>query len=144
MNTKLPTKDGQVALLNVGDGDTTLSFDPKNPAERLRAARIVADMLKRGYALMVRRPDGKGGEHWVRVKEFDETQCEYLVADFDSAVAAAHDQQEENHANKPQEAGAPAAPRGQAQAPATKRGRGVQRVPAASARTVAIAPVAGG
>jgi hypothetical protein len=42
-----------VGILNVGTGDTKLVFDKDDPAECIRAARIVADMLRRGYALLV-------------------------------------------------------------------------------------------
>ena len=38
-----PSK-GKVNILNVGAGDLELSFDPNNPAERIRAARIVKDL----------------------------------------------------------------------------------------------------
>lgn len=135
---------GTVALLNVGDGDTTLSFDPSKPAERLRAARIVADMLKRGYALMVKEPDGAGGDHWRRVQSFDETRCEYLIADFDSAIAREHDQQEDTHGHQPQEIAPAATSTEPAAGPPAKRSYRVRRVDAGRASTVAVAPIAGG
>lgn len=82
--------NGQVGILNVGAGDTKLSFDKKNPAERIRAARIVTDMLKRGYVLLVDVGKGK----CQRVKRFDENKCEYIIADFDPLEAAAADAKE--------------------------------------------------
>mgnify|MGYP002142381953 CR=1 FL=1 len=44
---------GTVAILNVSAGDTKLTFDPKMPAEVARAAKVVKDMLRRGFALLV-------------------------------------------------------------------------------------------
>lgn len=77
-----------LAILNVGAGDTKLSFDPKNPAERIRAARIVRDMLRRGYALLVQVSVQDGEPVYQRATEFDETKCEYIIADFDPEAAA--------------------------------------------------------
>lgn len=143
INARLPSTDGELAILNVGDGDTKLSFDPKNPAERIRAARIVADMLKRGYALLIQLPDGS----YTRCLEFREDVCEYVIADFDPVTAEEHDAQEEQHngdqQGKASEGSAPAA--AAADAP-RKRGRPrkVTSIPAGSARAVAVAPTAGG
>lgn len=52
---------GSVAVLNVGRGDLTLSFDKANTAERKKAKSVVQDMLKRGYAIFV-QVDTKDGE----------------------------------------------------------------------------------
>ena len=71
---------GEVGILNVGAGDTKLSFDPKNPIERERAARIVTDMLKRGYALLVQVGEKKGEPVYQRAKAFDPKTCEYIIA----------------------------------------------------------------
>lgn len=134
--SRTPTAVGTVGILNVGDGDTKLSFDKNNPAERIRAARIVADMLRRGYALLI-EVDGK----FVRATEFKEDVCEYIIADFDPITAVEHGTQEDNHA-KDQE------PHGEAKAGTTaekKRGPKKQRsVDAGSARAVAVAPISGG
>jgi hypothetical protein len=70
--------DSEVGILNVGAGDIRISFDPKNAGERIRAARIVKDMLRGGYALLV-----KVGKSYQRALDFDESKCEYIVADFD-------------------------------------------------------------
>lgn len=74
--------EGQVGILNVGAGDIKLSFDPKNPAERIRAARIVKDMLRRGYALLIEYDDGGETKH-RRAVDFDESACTYIIADYD-------------------------------------------------------------
>ena len=39
---------GQIGILNVGAGDTKLSFDPSKPVEVKRAAKIVSEMLSQG------------------------------------------------------------------------------------------------
>jgi hypothetical protein len=71
---------GEVGILNVGAGDTTLSFDPKNPVERERAKKIVVDMLRRGYALLVQVGTKKGEPVYQRAKAFDPKTCEYVIA----------------------------------------------------------------
>lgn len=120
---------GTVGILNVGHGDTKLSFDPNNPAERIRAARIVKDMIRRGYALLIQREPGGA---FVRATDFDESVCEYVIADFDPITASEADHVEEEAT---QQAGTPAAP-------SARRGR--RGVKAESVRAVAIAPSAGG
>ncbi|SDX15231.1 hypothetical protein SAMN05518669_103413 [Variovorax sp. YR634] len=144
MTSRLSETTGTVGILNVGDGDTKLSFDPTNPAERIRAARIVRDMLRRGYALLV-EVEVDGEKKFVRATDFDETVCEYIVADFDPITAAEadaaeeerHDQQDQAQSRPTTTAGAPTAPR---------RGRppGKRAVAAESTRAVVVAPVAGG
>lgn len=72
--------NGTVGILNVGAGDTKLSFDKSNPAERKRAAGIVSDMLKRGFAILIQVGE-KGGEPiYQRAKAFDHETCEYIIA----------------------------------------------------------------
>ena len=71
---------GQVGILNVGAGDTKLTFDRKNPKERERAAAIVTDMLRRGYALLVQVGTKHGQPLYQRAKAFDPKKCEYIIA----------------------------------------------------------------
>ena len=86
---------GEVGILNVGCGDTKLSFDPSNPAECIRAARIVRDMLKRGYALLVAAgKNAKGEDIYRRVRTFNPKTYEYIIADFDGETAAESDRRE--------------------------------------------------
>lgn len=128
---------GTVGILNVGAGDTKISFDKRNPAERLRAARIVTDMLRRGYALMVEVGSGRK-KHYERVLQFDEAHCEYVVADFDSAVAEAADREP---LSQPQ----PGEPQAQVKEPV--RGRRVtktRKVAADSTHAISVARSAGG
>jgi hypothetical protein len=72
---------GTVGILNVGAGDITLSFDPANAIERIRSARIVRDMIRRGYALLV-EVERDGVKSFERALDFDEAHCRYLIADF--------------------------------------------------------------
>lgn len=88
---------GTMGILNVGAGDTKISFDPSNPVERARAARIVKDMLKRGYFLLVETgKDAKGEPTYQRAKDFDENTAEYIIADFDADAAEVMDKEEGN------------------------------------------------
>ena len=132
---------GGVGILNVGAGDTKLSFDKNNPAERIRAARVVKDMLRRGYALLV-EVEVDGVKKFTRAIDFDEDVCEYIIADFDPVVAATHDATEAGNGEQDEvEAGDPS--------PVAARAKPVRRVikkriPADSARSVAVARTAGG
>lgn len=68
---------GALEILNVGAGDVKITYDREDVAEAIRAKRIIKDMLKRGYALLV-EIDGK----WQRIKSFDEKHGEYVIADL--------------------------------------------------------------
>ncbi len=131
-----------IGILNVGAGDTKLSFDKNNPAERIRAARIVKDMLRRGYALLIEiGKNDDGSPKYTRALDFDENTCEYIIADFDPVAAAEHDESEKEDGQE--------CPRKTAEAPQAgpkKRGRKpkVRSVPAESATGVAVARTAGG
>jgi hypothetical protein len=72
-------ENGSVAILNVGEGDTKLSFDPEKPVERERAAIIVADMLNRGYAIMIDVGEKDGARIYRRAVGFDPKTCDYLI-----------------------------------------------------------------
>lgn len=133
---------GTVGVLNVGVGDTKLSFDPTNPAERIRAARIVKDMIRRGYALLV-ETEQNGKKVFTRALDFDENVCEYVIADFDPTAAApaaaeqAHHHGQEQGEARPYETAPAAAPGKAKRAP-------VKRVKAEEVRSVAVARSAGG
>ena len=134
---------GEIAVLNVGTGDTKLTFDKNNPAETIRASRIVEDMLRRGYALLIEVKKGKEVEY-RRVKRFDPKTNEYIIADFDSAKAEAG-------AHEKAEREGPAAGTGETgeaarelAAPAGKTKTRQRRIAASSTRGVAVAPTAGG
>lgn len=147
---------GQVSILNVGSGDTKLSFDNKNPAETIRASRIVRDMLRRGYALLVETVQPDGTKVYQRALDFDETANEYIVADFDASYVRS----EVPAMPLPPEGWKPAAPEmhheevSEAQAdgdaaaaptPSPRRSsRPTKRIPANRAKAVAVARSAGG
>lgn len=144
VNGRMPTEAGTVGILNVGDGDTKLSFDPRNPAERIRAARIVRDMLRRGYALLI-EVEHNGEKVFTRATDFREDVCEYVIADLDPVAAAAADAAEEE-AHAKQDQAQPAGESPAQEAPRRGRGRPPKQVavPAETARAVVVAPVAGG
>ena len=129
---------GSVGVLSVGAGDMKLSFDKSNPAERIRAARVVADMIRRGYALLI-EVDVAGQKTFTRALSFDENVCEYIVADFDPMAIAAPDQKEADH-------GQDTAPNPvvEDEAPRPKRGYTKRRVAAETAVAVAVGRTAGG
>jgi hypothetical protein len=137
--------DGEVGILNVGAGDTKLVFDKNNPQDMIRAARIVKDMLRRGYALLVEVKDPNGGPSiYQRAYDFDEATCEYIIADMDPLVAQQADEQESSHEEtEPETAAGDSSP---SQTVGRKRGPkpGTKRVHASTTRTVAVARTAGG
>lgn len=116
---------GEVGILNVGAGDTKISFDPSNPADVERASRIVKDMIRRGYALLIEIGTNEKGPIYQRAHDFDEKTAEYIVVGV-SETKEANEQP-------------PRAPRRKA------AGRKTQtRIPASGAKAVAVARVAGG
>lgn len=132
-----------IGILNVGAGDTKLTFDKTNPAEMIRAAKIVKDMLRRGYALLV-EVERDGEKAFERVLEFKEGTCEYIIADFDTETAAEADATENQDAQGEGEATQPSIsaprPRGRPQGRKTAR----RAIPAYGATGVAVARSAGG
>ncbi len=128
-------RHGQIGILNVGAGDTKLTFDKNNPAESIRAARIVTDMLRRGYALLIEIEEN-GQKATKRVKEFDPETCEYIIADFDPLIATEADHQDAND----EEAQSPPPPQNWKP---VKKSR-TKRIPASKTSGVAVAPTAGG
>jgi hypothetical protein len=68
-----------LSILNVGHGDTKLTFDKDKPEERERAALIVGEMLRKGFAILVEVEVG-GRKLYDRVTAFDANTCEYIVA----------------------------------------------------------------
>jgi hypothetical protein len=134
---------GEIGILNVGLGDTKISFDPNNPQDCIRAARIVKDMLRRGYALLVAEATIDGAPPvYRRAYDFDEKTCEYIIADLDPLIT----QKVDAHDKKSADASAPA--NENVAAPATGKARTRQkkqrRIPAANATGVAVARTAGG
>lgn len=140
---------GSIGILNIGAGDTKLTFDKSNPAECIRSARIVTDMLRRGYALLV-EVERNGEKAYERVREFKADTCEYIIADFDPITAAAADAaeqpgetiSEENQSQDPPPEPKNADRKGKALGPYRKRG--TTAIHASSTTGVAVARSAGG
>lgn len=134
--------DGEVGILNVGAGDIRISFDPKNPAEVIRAKRIVKDMLRGGYALLV-EVEKNGEKAFQRALDFDEERGEYIIADYDPVQGGVQGPP------KPAELIGPVCACG-CGLPVTEGKTWVRghhnrkRVPAAKARAVAVSRSAGG
>lgn len=74
---------GAVNILSVGEGHIRLTFDNQDTADTIRAQRIVKDMLRRGYALLIATKGDDGTVSWSRAKDFDESTNEYIVVDYD-------------------------------------------------------------
>jgi hypothetical protein len=148
---------GEVGILNIGAGDTKLIFDPNNPQDMIRAARIVKDMLRRGYSLLVAIA-GTDPVQYQRAYDFDENTFEYIVADLDplSTKEIPNDEHRNQSGEATNEvaAGENAAPAPAAQetsnanagpVPSGKpKRRGTKRVPASSTKATAVARTAGG
>lgn len=125
---------GQVAILNVAAGDTKLSFDPKNPDEAARAARIVKDMIRRGFVLLIEVGRDDKGPMYRRALDFDETTSEYIIAG-----TGQEEMETVTHDEKP----ASAPKRKRKTATRSDKG-GTHRVPARRTSAVAVARTAGG
>lgn len=139
---------GTVGILNVGAGDIKLTFDKSNPVERIRSARIVRDMLRRGYALLIEVKQADGSTQMQRALDFDEGTAEYIIADLDpqaaepSAFLKTTDERETDE--KAGEAPADGDTAAGAKAQPARRGRPRKAVSADTVRAVAVARTAGG
>lgn len=121
-------KAGEMGILNVGAGDTKLSFDPSDPGEVKRASSVVKDMLKRGFAIFVEVGHDESGPTYRRVKDFDPKTAEYII------IGTPEEQEETASVQEPT-------------SPPPRRRKGkaaTTRIPAAKAAGVAVARIAGG
>jgi hypothetical protein len=138
---------GTIGILNVGAGDTKLTFDKNNLAERIRSARIVADMIRRGYILLI-EVERDGVKTFQRCLEFDENHCEYIIADLDPEAAAEPERKEprihEQSGEATGDSGAETASETIPIAGGAKRGQRKKHVDASKTRGVAVARSAGG
>jgi len=154
---------GVLEILNVQGGDVKITFDKQNTAETIRARRIVTDMLRRGYALVV-EVDRNGERAYERIQGFDEAKGEYIVADFDPMAAHESDldeaadrlrrvQEEEDRIRDLKQGQRPTAPSGDtaeqppsAESPTEKKKRGPhsKRMPMESTKATAVGRSAGG
>lgn len=120
---------GTLAILNVGEGDTKLSFDPKKPEEVRRAKTVVTDMLRRGFVILVQVGKRKGEPLYQRAKGFDPKTAEYIVA-------GAPPEEEETSAKDQAST--------TRKKPAARRKSATRRVPAKDTRAIGVARSAGG
>lgn len=139
---------GEIGILNVGAGDTKISFDKNNPAELARSARIVRDMLRRGYALLVEVTAPDGSKSYTRVYDFIEDTAEYVIADLDPTIAAREDTKDDLQVEPPPEASPEPAAKGHKGPGRGNRsaqpGRGKRKIYASETTGVAVARSAGG
>ena len=74
---------GLLDILNCGAGHLAIRFEKDNPDEVVKARRIIQDMLRRGYTILVETEDG--GTR--RVKRFDPKRDEYIIEELAPAPA---------------------------------------------------------
>lgn len=120
---------GELAILNVASGDTKLTFDPSKPEEVKRASAVVQDMLQRGFALLIQVGEDDGEPLYRRAKGFDPATAEYIVVGAPEVPATLNVEPSNEQSKSP-----------------ARRGRKPKavRVPASSAKAVAVARTAGG
>lgn len=63
-----------IDVLNTGYGDFELRFNPDSAEEVQKAKETITDMLKRGYAIFVRK-----GTETFRVRKFDPDKNVYII-----------------------------------------------------------------
>ncbi len=126
---------GEVAILNVAAGDTKLSFDPSKPAEVKRSAKIVSDMIRRGFVLLIEVGRDEQGPIYRRAHDFDPKTCEYIVAGEVTTTEDSPSDEQEPQGKAPQ--GRKAGPAKPARAVKT-------RILASKAKATAVARTAGG
>jgi hypothetical protein len=135
--TKEKKTMGALNILNVYEGDVEITYNTNDAAEAIRARRIITDMMRRGYSMLI-EVDGA----YQRAVDFDEKVGKYIIADFDPTYRQPRPQEKEGPTNGEEheeieaEASAP---------PPKKRDRpGRRSISMADTTAVAIAPSAGG
>ena len=126
---------GCLEILNVQGGEVRLSFDQNDAPEAIRARRIITEMLRRGFVLLV-EIERNGEKRYERAVNFDEARGEYVIADFAP-----------NGSESPAPVPSESAVAPETEAPASngnpRRGRR-KRVPMADANATAVGQSAGG
>lgn len=133
---------GMLSILNVYEGDVKLNIDITNAAEVFRAGRMIEDMIRRGYLLLIDVGDGS----YQRALSFDPKVGEYLIADFDASYASEKSKRggsEDDGDVDQQEAQETEGRKAEARHPRGRRSY-TRRVHVSSTNAVAIAPSAGG
>lgn len=137
---------GRVSVLNVTGGDIELRFNSADVAERIRAGRVVRDMLRRGYALLV-EVERNGEKAFERALDFDETKNVYIIADYAPEEVVAGPTLKKETRDGASESGADQVAEGAAAGEAVqprRRGRRRKELPAGETRAVAVSRSAGG
>lgn len=132
---------GTLSILNVYEGDVEITYDTNDAAEAIRARRIITDMIRRGYALLIEVEKGV----YQRVVDFDERRGRYIIADFDPSYAERPKSNEGDSDNGQKESEAIEADAGEVPPKIrSQRGRPRKSVAMEQASAVAIARSAGG
>jgi hypothetical protein len=72
---------GQLEILNVQGGEVKLAFDTKDCAEAIRARRIIGEMIRKGFVLLV-EVERNNEKRFERALSFDDSKGEYIIADL--------------------------------------------------------------
>jgi len=67
-------EEGALCILNITQGDMKISFDKDKPEEVEHARKVIDDMLKRGYTILV-----QWGSGWRRAKTFIPSRDTYVI-----------------------------------------------------------------
>lgn len=130
---------GSLSILNVGVGDTKLTFDNSDPDEVARSGAIVTDMLRRGFAILIEVGRDDQGPLYRRCKAFDPETCEYIIAGTVGDQEGSNDEE----TKAPQKTRKPNAAKTTGPS-RNRKAAGTTRIPAAAAKGVAVARTAGG
>lgn len=128
---------GEISILNVGAGDTKLTFDPSDPTEVAHSARIVKDMIRRGFVLLIEVGRDEKGPIYRRAHDFNEATAEYIVAGM-SADEEIIEPEEPTHDQEP------SIPPQRARKATPARAAGRKRIAASGAKAIAVSRTAGG
>jgi hypothetical protein len=131
------TAAGSLSTLNVGEGDITVTFNGKDDKEVDQALDMLSDMVKRGYAILVKQPSGK----YLRAHSIDRESKSYIVMEphpFSAAKGEVRVTRVDGEQESPAGSEPPAAP-----AKAGKRGRPARQA-IGSSHAVGVGRSAGG
>ena len=127
------TESGGLDILNVGLGDLKVRWNPLDAADRAKAKKMIQDLMRQGYAILIEEPDGS----YKRATRFDPDRDCYIVTEVvrgeEQSAEASETTTEESEAGSSRRA----KPRGR------PRTREVAR-PRATTRGTAVGRSAGG
>lgn len=101
MNTNGPESTGSISVLNVGEGDVVVTFNGLDDTEAEKALRMLEDMQKRGYAILVKQPD----DTYRRAESIDRETQSYVVVVPDELPKVGEDEAAPAEATKPKRGG---------------------------------------